>query len=608
MHGHGDSRRGPGGVAGRAMPPRLPPQDGGKEPSPAALAWKPNATALKGSAAALPVAAETGTFLLCARASTGKSPPDAPGLTNHTRGVRFSLSELLPHVNRADLVPGKCLLEVRFVARRFVVYAIRLNGKEVPLPEERFDGAVEQIGAEDLRRLCRRRRDRRFRVRRAQHGTRAGPAPGLWIATTGPSLRGCAYSSPRRRLRCRRTRRTQMTTQRRRNRPEEKSEKARFLPSWQFVTRRFPFTPLCFRSSMMRRVRFAPFTLCAVLTAILLAGPLPLAHAAIVYSGDVTDSGGNPSNPNTWTSSTNGIVGNTGTGTVTVDPSQGLLSNTCTLGSADTGIGTVTVNGNGTAGNATWTCSGLLTLGGINHSGQGTLIVTNGGLVNANGTGGSTEFIEGYGANSTGSLTVDGTGSVFNSPNAPAYLAYYNNGSSATVTIRNGGVANFNWLSLASGARRPHRHRVGHGNRKWLGLELLQHDQWPVLWHHWFGDGERHQRWTDDRPRWENQPCQRRRHFKIHAQYRRPQFARLHHQGRWHRRPGAIGTAGTATVNITGGGSHEGFGAAVSVGTVRRGQRHHQCRWLRLPVPLLRNLRPPRDFRAGQYRWRQRSA
>ena len=146
----------------------------------------------------------------------------------------------------------------------------------------------------------------------------------------------------------------------------------------------------------MRRVRFAPFTLCAVLTAILLAGPLPLAHAAIVYSGDVTDSGGNPSNPNTWTSSTNGIVGNTGTGTVTVDPSQGLLSNTCTLGSADTGIGTVTVNGNGTAGSATWTCSGLLTLGGINHSGQGTLIVTNGGLVNANGTGGSTEFIEGY--------------------------------------------------------------------------------------------------------------------------------------------------------------------------------------------------------------------
>ncbi len=129
------------------MPPRLPPQDGGKEPSPAALAWKPNATALKGSAAALPVAAETGTFLLCARASTGKSPPDAPGSTNHTRGVRFSLSELLPHVNRADLVPGKCLLEVRFVARRFVVYAIRLNGKEIRLPEERFDGAVEQMGA-----------------------------------------------------------------------------------------------------------------------------------------------------------------------------------------------------------------------------------------------------------------------------------------------------------------------------------------------------------------------------------------------------------------------------------------------------------------------------
>ena len=52
------------------------------------------------------------------------------------------------------------------------------------------------------------------------------------------------------------------------------------------------------------------------------------------------------------------------------------------------------------------------------------------------------------------------------------------------MTIRNGGVANFNWLSLASGGTgAAHRHRVGHGNRKWLGLELLQHDQWPVLWH-----------------------------------------------------------------------------------------------------------------------------
>ena len=95
----------------------------------------------------MPAASETGTLLTCVLVSTGKGPLDAPGSTNHTRGVRFSLSELMPHVNRADLVPGKCVLEVRFVARRFVVYAIRLNGKEIPLPEERFDGAVEQIGA-----------------------------------------------------------------------------------------------------------------------------------------------------------------------------------------------------------------------------------------------------------------------------------------------------------------------------------------------------------------------------------------------------------------------------------------------------------------------------
>ena len=62
----------------------------------------------------------------------------------------------------------------------------------------------------------------------------------------------------------------------------------------------------------------------------------------------------------------------------------------------------------------------------------------------------------GYSSGGVGGLTVDGSGSVFNCLNGPAYMAYYapgagNPGSSATVTISNGGVANFNWVSLASG-------------------------------------------------------------------------------------------------------------------------------------------------------------
>jgi hypothetical protein len=132
------------------MPPRLSPQDGGNQPSPAALAWKPSATALPGSAA-LPAASETDARSMFVLTSAGNSPPDAPGATNYTRSVRFSLSELLPHIKRADLVPGRCVLEVRFIARRFVVYAIRLNGKEILLPEEPLDGSVEQIGAVMIR-------------------------------------------------------------------------------------------------------------------------------------------------------------------------------------------------------------------------------------------------------------------------------------------------------------------------------------------------------------------------------------------------------------------------------------------------------------------------
>ena len=40
---------------------------------------------------------------------------------------------------------------MRFVAHRFVVYAIRLNGKEILLPAEPFGGTVRQLGAVMIR-------------------------------------------------------------------------------------------------------------------------------------------------------------------------------------------------------------------------------------------------------------------------------------------------------------------------------------------------------------------------------------------------------------------------------------------------------------------------
>ncbi len=196
----------------------------------------------------------------------------------------------------------------------------------------------------------------------------------------------------------------------------------------------------------MRRVCFAPFTLCAVLTALLLVGPLPLAHA-ISYTGDVS-----PSLP--WTSGTYGYVGNTGTGTLTVDPTASLSSNYCQIGYSSGANGTVYVTGNGTAGSATWTNTANIIDG---NAGQGAIDISNGGLVNNNATSSASPvFMVGYSSGGVGSLTVDGSGSVLNCLNGPAYMAYYapgagNPGSSATVTISNGGVANFNWVSLASG-------------------------------------------------------------------------------------------------------------------------------------------------------------
>ena len=161
------------------MPPRLPPQDGGKEPSPAALAWKPNATALKGSAAALPVAAETGTFLLCA-GFDGKKPSRRPRVDepHSRRPLQFvgTAAARQPGGSSTGQVPAGSAV------RRPPVCGLRDSPQRQRSTIAR--GAVRRRGGadrrgEDLRRLCRRRRDRRFRVRRAQHGTRAGLAPGL---------------------------------------------------------------------------------------------------------------------------------------------------------------------------------------------------------------------------------------------------------------------------------------------------------------------------------------------------------------------------------------------------------------------------------------------
>jgi hypothetical protein len=139
-------------LAGR-MPPRLPPRlplpSGGKEPMRVASAQEQDAVAMPGNA--VPGAAEAGdgSSLLLVSTQDGSLDPARP--TSQIVTGRFSLSELAPHEKLEELVPGRKMLRLRFAARRFVISAMRLNGKSVPLPEEPLAGTVRQIGAVTLR-------------------------------------------------------------------------------------------------------------------------------------------------------------------------------------------------------------------------------------------------------------------------------------------------------------------------------------------------------------------------------------------------------------------------------------------------------------------------
>ncbi|UFS78561.1 autotransporter domain-containing protein [Tardiphaga sp. 37S4] len=124
-----------------------------------------------------------------------------------------------------------------------------------------------------------------------------------------------------------------------------------------------------------------------------------------------------------WTSSSVLILGDSGTGTLTIR-NGGTVSNVAGyLGSLAGSTGTVTVDGAGSS----WTNSSDLNVG---NSGTGTLTIQNGGAVsNFNG-------VLGFTAGSTGTATVDGTGSAWTNSSV---LAVGNSGT-GTLTIQNGGA------------------------------------------------------------------------------------------------------------------------------------------------------------------------
>ena len=144
--------------------------------------------------------------------------------------------------------------------------------------------------------------------------------------------------------------------------------------------------------------------------------------------GDITPDGDvSPADPSTWTSATVGYIGNTASGTLTVDGTSSLQSGDSFMGYHEGTVGAVNVVGTG----ATWTNSGCIYVG---SSGSGTLSITNGGNVSASDTC----------VGQAGAITVEGSGSQLGN----AYSLY----AAGTLSITNGGTVN-TFFSCVNGTK-----------------------------------------------------------------------------------------------------------------------------------------------------------
>jgi T5SS/PEP-CTERM-associated repeat protein/autotransporter-associated beta strand protein len=156
----------------------------------------------------------------------------------------------------------------------------------------------------------------------------------------------------------------------------------------------------------------------ALLACLLSAGPAASARAAVTTTGDIS-----PAPITSWNTNTYGYIGNTASGTVTVDGGA-LFSGTASVGHNSDVSGVVNISGTG----ATWTNSGSVAIG---DCGYGTLSITGGGTVNS-------LFFSRIGSlvGSNGFATVSGSGSTWN--NAGNFtVGRYGNG---TLSITDGGL------------------------------------------------------------------------------------------------------------------------------------------------------------------------
>jgi len=118
------------------------------------------------------------------------------------------------------------------------------------------------------------------------------------------------------------------------------------------------------------------------------------------------------------------LIGNTGTGSLTISEGGMVMSATGAIGSNTSSSGSVSVTGRG----STWTDSGLISVG---RFGAGTLAIADGGTVN------SFRGVIGNLASSNGTATVTGTGSSWNNSD----FIIIGNAGTGNLTISNGASA-----------------------------------------------------------------------------------------------------------------------------------------------------------------------
>ena len=172
------------------------------------------------------------------------------------------------------------------------------------------------------------------------------------------------------------------------------------------------------------------------LLATLFAGPFSSARAAISPTGDVE-----PVSPSTWTTGTNAYIGNTASGTLTVNGGSHLLSYIASLGYGSSTTGVVNIAGSG----STWVNSVLY----VGENGSGLLSITGGGSVSS-----SSNSYLGYNTTSTGVVTVDGASSIWTNGGS-LHVGCQGDG---TLNITNGGsvsVAGTTYVGYAGDLYQP---------------------------------------------------------------------------------------------------------------------------------------------------------